>query len=108
MLLMHPVDYASLVGVRRTRAGRWVWRGRTYRTRALAMRRVPIRVMVAGIEAVMCNEAKRGTAYAMKPSRFEPFAWEPERSWDTWESKTLGFGFGLNTWWMMGGMMGRP
>jgi hypothetical protein len=39
--LLHPADYATFIGVRRTRVGRWVWRGRTYRTRALALRRAP-------------------------------------------------------------------
>lgn len=45
---MHPADFAGLAGVRRTRVGRWVFRGRTYRSRALALRRVELEARGSG------------------------------------------------------------
>jgi len=77
-IITHPADYASIAGVRRTRVGRWVYRGRTYRTRALALVRVPKRAKVARFEVVMDEHgvAKAGHGFVIPP--LPPLDWESE------------------------------
>lgn len=60
-ILIQPADYAVLLGIRRTRVGRWVWQGRTYRTRALAMRRMPRLVSIGGVLYMPSTTAPRRT-----------------------------------------------
>jgi len=40
-VILHPRRYGEILGLRRTRGGFWSWRGRRWRTRALATRRLP-------------------------------------------------------------------
>jgi hypothetical protein len=81
LFIMHPADYAAFIGVRRTRVGRWVWQGRTYRTRALAMRRVPHVTEVPAARATIMLDtdrvAKQGTMLVMDR--------EPAVPWIFWE-----------------------
>lgn len=67
--ILHPADFAELMGVRRTRGGRWVWKGRTYRTRKLALRRVPCVVHVEYLGRVHMDGdgvTRRGTMLVLR------------------------------------------